>query len=209
VTLPSIAVHAVRDVTDLVQDASLQALTAPTLESARECRHARTQPQPRGAPMNHLKNWLACCALASLACALPAHAASSTSSAVSDSASTSVGSLSDSIKKSSNSSSNDKDVAEGDYKIIEVAALADRPGMLRMTLQAMADAPANAPAETAFELVVPQQAFDQGRLAVGQVVTARHHDYGVEFASAATKQAFFLVLEDAWYRDLQTHAVVL
>ena len=53
------------------------------------------------------------------------------------------------------------------------------------------------------------RAIVEGRLAPGDIVTARQRPYGVEFASGATQQAFFLVLNDDWYRELQTNAVVL
>ena len=46
------------------------------------------------------------------------------------------GSLSNSLTGSSNSSSPNTTVAEGDYRVIEVAELAERPGMLRLQLQA-------------------------------------------------------------------------
>jgi len=139
------------------------------------------------------------------AAAVPCMAESSVASSASESVSTSVGSLSDSVKKSSDSSSKTTGVAEGDYKIIDVAAVAERPGTARLKLQALAD-----PAEDSeFFLYLPQQVVDQRRLAQGQIVTARQRPYGVEFAHGATRQAFFLVLSDEWYRELQTRAVVL
>ena len=56
----------------------------------------------------------------------PALAASSTSSAASDSVGTSVGSISGSIKNSSDSSSQTT-VAEGEYRIIELATMPEQP----------------------------------------------------------------------------------
>ena len=155
--------------------------------------------------MTHLKHRLAAIALLLGASALPALAASSAASSASDSVTTSVGSLSGSVEKSSASSTGDKKVGEGDYKIIDVAAVADRPGMLRMKLQALADRSA----EGEFFLYLPRQAFDGSQLAQGGVVTARNKPYGTEFADAQTRQAFFLVLADDWYKELQTTAVVL
>jgi hypothetical protein len=96
-------------------------------------------------------------------------------------------------------------VAAGDYRIIDVAAVPERPGMTRVTLQARADASADGE----FVLLLPQAALDQGRLAQGEIVTARARPYGLEFANGATQQAFFLVLDDDWYRELQTRPVVL
>ena len=129
-------------------------------------------------------------------------AASSASSASSDGSSASVGSLSTSIEGSSNSSKADK-VAEGDYRIIEVAAADKQPGKLRLTLRALN------PADGEFFLTLPQEAVSQGRLVTGVVVTAKQHAYGVQFAAGAPREAFFLVLQDAWYQELRTKAVTL
>ena len=155
--------------------------------------------------MTHANHRLAAIALLFGAFALPAGAASSAASSASESVTTSVGSLSGSVEKSSASSSTDKKVAAGDYKIIDVTAVADRPGMARMKLQAVADRSA----EGEFFLVLPQAAVEGGHLAQGGIVTARNKPYGVEFADGQTQQAFFLVLADDWYKELQTTAVVL
>ncbi len=138
-----------------------------------------------------------------LAAAVPAWAASSTSSAASDSASTSVGSISNSFERSSDSSSK-KNVAQGDYRIIEMADAPARPGFVRLKLQALADAGPRGE----FFLLLPQAAADQSRLAPGHVVSARQRGYGMEFSKAETKEAFFLVLTDEVYRELQTNKVV-
>ena len=146
-------------------------------------------------------------AAASLLClpVLPALAASSAASSASDSSATSVGSISGSFEKSSASSSKTTGVAQGDYKIIELAAAPQRPGDLRIKLQAVAEPGADGE----IFLTLPQQAFEQGGLALGDTVTARPRPYGTEFASGVTGQAFFLVLTDDWYRELQSHAVLL
>lgn len=146
--------------------------------------------------------------LAAVLClaALPTRAESSVSSAVSDSVSTSVGSISDSIRNSSNSSSGDeKKVAEGEYRVVDVAPAPERPGQLRVRLQALDDHATDGE----FVLVLPQAAAERGGVAQGRVVAARQRPYGVEFAAGEPRQAFFLVLEDAWYRELQTRAVQL
>jgi hypothetical protein len=141
--------------------------------------------------------------------------ADSTSSASSASF-TSLGSSSVSIGKSSdssNSSSRDK-VAQGQYTVMEVAELADQPAMLRLRLQPqLADATADAAAVgRAFDLVLPRQAAELGQLAVGQTIAAEHRPYGLAFAAVAgTGKAspFFLVLDDDWYRELQSRPVVI
>ena len=40
-------------------------------------------------------------------------------------------------------------------------------------------------------------------------MTARSRPYGTEFAYGPAHQAFFLVLADDWYRELQANAVQL
>lgn len=132
--------------------------------------------------------------------AAQAGAASSTSSAVSDGVSTSVGSLSTSVEHSSNSSSRDDQVADGEYRLIEVAAAPGRPGQVRLTLQG---------AQRTFFLYVPQETLRQGGLHTGQVVAARQRDFGVEFAAGAPRRTFFLALHDGWLPELQTRAVTL
>jgi hypothetical protein len=56
---------------------------------------------------------------------------------------------------------------------------------------------------------MPDRAVQQGGLEVGQVVSARERPYGVEFARADTRTAFLLLLEDDWYRELQSVPVTL
>lgn len=137
--------------------------------------------------------------------ALPAAADSLvTSSAVGGSSASSAGSASSaSLGTSSDSSSPDKKVAEGPYRIVEVARLPERPGEVRLTLRAEADPGSEV------VLHVPQATFDQSGLGAGATINARHRPYGLEFASADTRQPFFLVLDDDWYRELPSRPVVL
>ena len=149
---------------------------------------------------------LACLTVALGAAALPAMAASSAASSASEGASASVGSVSTSFETSSDSSSKKDKTAAGDYKVIEVAEVAERPGTLRMKLQPVAQADG---ADDSFFLYVPAQTLAQNQVAAGQIVAARQRPYGVEFAKGDTGRAFFLVLHDAWHRELQSTAVVL
>ena len=155
--------------------------------------------------MNHLKTPFASLALLLSAFALPAMSASSTATSASDSASSAASSGSDSLKKSSDSSSKTTTAAAGDYEVMAVTAVAERPGTVRMRLQAVADRSV----EGEYFLYVPQQTVDQGQLAAGQLVTARPRPYGLEFAKGDSGRAFFLVLNDEWTRDLPSHAVAL
>ncbi|MCV2357467.1 hypothetical protein LNV08_00600 [Paucibacter sp. TC2R-5] len=160
-----------------------------------------------------IKRTLAAGLLLSSALALPALAASSTASSASEGASSAASSGSKSLEASSGSSTKGDKVAAGDYKIIDVAAAADRPGMVRVHLQAAAaTTTTNIAASNAaddFYLVLPEQAFEKSQLSTGQLVTARQHAYGLEFANGQSKQAFFLVLSDEWYRELDSKAVAI
>jgi hypothetical protein len=137
-------------------------------------------------------------ATAAVAAALPAGAASSAVASASDSVSTSVESVSGSFRRSSHSSARTV-VGQGDYEVIQMAR-ADEPGRHDVTLRAVP----GTGAEGEFTLRMPDKATVDGGLAVGRVVSARERPYGVEFARADTRAAFFLLLEDDWYRDLQT-----
>jgi hypothetical protein len=145
-------------------------------------------------------------ALLSAAAAVPVMAASSAASSAVGGSSASVGSVSTSFQSSSGSSSNNK-VAAGEYRIINMAAVAERPGFVRLTLRTLA-ADGDA-ADTEFALVVPETAVAQNGLAAGHVVSARPRVYGTEFTVAATQQAFFLLVGDDLHRELQANPVVL
>lgn len=141
-----------------------------------------------------------------LAAALPALASSTAASSASEGMSASVGSVSNSFETSSDASSKKEKTAAGDYKVTEVAEVAERPGTLRLKLQPVAE---TAKAEDAFVLYVPTQVVAKNPVAQDTVITARPRPYGVEFAKADTGRAFFLVLQDDWYRELQSNAVTL
>ncbi|MBC7957238.1 MAG: hypothetical protein H7Y33_15365 [Cytophagales bacterium] len=155
--------------------------------------------------MNRFNTPIALLAVALGTVTVPAQSASTAASSASEGASASVGSVSTSFEKSSDSSSKKDKVAAGDYKVIDVAGMPERPGTLRLKLQPVADANE----DNAFFLYLPEQALAQNPLAVGQTVAARTRPYGVEFAKADTGRAFFLVLHDDWHRELQSNAVTL
>lgn len=145
----------------------------------------------------------------------PALADTTLSGSVSDSISTAVGSVSTSLKKSSQSSTKDDKVAEGDYKVVALTAETGQPGMVRLTLQALApagrDAGAGAEAATddRFALILPQKTVDLNHVTTGAIVTASNRPYGMAFATGEARQDFFLVLQDEWFRELATRPVVL
>ena len=133
-----------------------------------------------------------------------ATAAGSAASSASESIGFSIGSISGSLKKSSGSSARAADVDEGEYEVVDIVAIdGGEADGVRVTLRAVDDREGNG----ALVLELRRPAIAEGRLAVGHVVTARHRPYGVEFASAATGRAFFLALDDDWYRELRAVAV--
>ena len=136
-------------------------------------------------------------------------AAESFASSASSAGSKSVGSLSDSLTGSSNSSSGDKKVAEGLYRIEQLAEVADKPGHLRLHLQASA----TPGAAGAVLLDLPRQAVQNQGLGVNALIELRQRPYGMEVAhqaaTAAQPVAFFLLLADGWRNDLHTRAVTL
>ena len=131
------------------------------------------------------------------ALALPSVAGSLGTSSAAGGSSASAGS-SASSEASSDSSSRRRTAAAGPYRITDMAALAERPGHVRLQLQALA---ADAP-EPLHVLVLPQAVVARHGLAAGQTITARPQAYGTEFVHDASHQAFFLVLDDAWQREL-------
>jgi hypothetical protein len=136
-----------------------------------------------------------------------AHAASTAASSASNSASSTASSASDSLGKSSTSSSPGNDVADGDYRVIDIAEAADRPGRMRLTLQG--DAAAGKPGTT-FELYLPVATLEQAALATGQQIRTRQRPYGIEFARTdSPRTPFFLALHDEWHRELASNPVTL
>ncbi len=134
------------------------------------------------------------------AAATAAQASSTAASSASDSVGTSLGSLSHSFNRSSDSSSR-KTVAQGDYKVIQVAQATG--GEREVQLQAVA----GTGAVGGFTLRVSDTVADQGGLVPGQVVRADPRPYGVQFARADTRSAFLLLLDDDWFRELQSVAI--
>ena len=136
--------------------------------------------------------------VASLPCAAESFASSASSAG-----SASIGSLSDSIRDSSGSSSKKDKVAEGDYRIVDVAA-GERPETLRLKMEPVAHAGGEA---AIIYLDVPRPALGDRAAAPGDIVGVRQRPYGYEFAWADTRVAFFLVLAADWQRELEPRPV--
>ncbi len=134
-----------------------------------------------------------------------AGASSNAASSAAEGASSAASSGSKSSQQSSASSGTEKTASAGDYRIIDVAAVPNQAGMVRLQLQPTGT---DSSAELAY-LVLPQKTLEKAGLSSGQMITAREHAYGLEFADAKTQQAFFLVLNDEWYQELNTQRLVL
>jgi hypothetical protein len=139
--------------------------------------------------------------LATLALAsLPANAASSASSASSDGSSASSGSVSDSFGSSSDSSKGEKKIAEGQYRIVQVAD-SGQAGKLQLTLAALDDT------GTTLQLMLPEATVRQAALAEGGTIHARERSYGWALAAgtaAEAREPFFLIVHDAQRREFAT-----
>lgn len=146
------------------------------------------------------------CAAAMALVSAAAGAASSAASSASEGSSASVGSLSTSVEKSSASSTGGKKVAAGAYRVVAMAELAGRPGTLRVQLAA---ADGSGEGADDFVLLLPRAAAERGALAPGRAVAVSERPYGLEFAAldAGRAEAFFLVLDDAWHRELESRPV--
>jgi hypothetical protein len=141
---------------------------------------------------------------AALACAAVGAQAESIASSAASSASLTASSASQSLDSSRASSPRGGGTA-GDYRIEAVTAAADRPGHVRLALQPLGGAD-NDP-RGALVLTLPQPTAQAQGLARGDVIRARARAYGIEFARADTRQAFFLVLDAAWQRELDPRPV--
>lgn len=150
--------------------------------------------------MRFAASLVTCALLAGTLATLPCGAESFASSA-SSAGSASVGSLSDSVKTSSGSST--KNVIEGDYRIVDIAA-PGRPDTLRLKLQPVARAGDDS---AIIYLDVPRPALGDRASPLGDIVGVRQRPYGYEFAWADTRAAFFLALAAEWQRELEPRPV--
>jgi len=88
-----------------------------------------------------------------------------------------------------------------------MAEIAQQPNMIRVRLQGLAAAQTQE-----FFLILPRKAAECGRLAEGKIVEAQERPFGLAFAALDMNGAaspFFLLLDDEWYRELESRPVVL
>jgi hypothetical protein len=146
---------------------------------------------------------LHCALVAAALMSCAAARAESIASSAASVASSTASSASDSLGASSNSSKRTDKVAEGDYRIEAVAALAERPGTLRLTLQHVA----RAGDDGRVLLDLPAQAA--AGLAAGALLQVAQRDYGFAFTREREAAPFFLVLADDWHQGLAARPVRL
>jgi hypothetical protein len=137
-----------------------------------------------------------------LALGLVALPAVADSSSVSSASSASLGSVSTSLETSSNSSTGKKQVAQGAYTLLDMVAVADKPDMLRLRMQGQGP-----DQTTEFTLLIPRQTAERAQLVAGQTVHALARTYGVAFAATDKASPFFLVMDDAVYREVDSRPV--
>lgn len=130
---------------------------------------------------------------------LLARADSSAASSASGSASQSLGSVSDSIQGSSNSSTGRR-VAAGEYRVVEIAALEDRPGVERLQLEGEGGR---------FTLLLPADLREREALRSGDRIAVSTPAYGLAFARVGAREPFFLALDEGWRHEFQRRAVTL
>ncbi len=132
-----------------------------------------------------------------------ATSASSAGLSASSAGSASLRGSSDSISGSSGGGERkESSVTDGDYRVASIDSIDGKADGLSLTLVPVAGGD-----DQGFRLALPQRALGERPLAVGDQVRAQRRPYGLEFARVDTRQPFFLVLADAWQRDLQTRVV--
>lgn len=127
--------------------------------------------------------------------------AESFTSMASSAGSASSGSVSGSLHSSSGSSKDDEKTVNGDYRIVDVAEIADKEGQVRVTM--VADA-----SQQRIALDLPAAVLAKQGLGRGDMIHAQPRAYGFEFARGDTHEPIYLVLSDNWQSELAPRPVV-
>ena len=141
-----------------------------------------------------------------------AQAASSASWAASEGVSASVGSLSTSVQSLSNSSTRGEAIAQGTYRVVELAPQPGRPDLLALRLERADQAQPQAAgpqAPAAVRLVLPARTVRAAAILAGDAVVVRDLPQGLEFAHGQPARAFFLALREEALGDLRTRPLTL
>ncbi|MDR3409709.1 MAG: hypothetical protein P4L87_01995 [Formivibrio sp.] len=115
----------------------------------------------------------------------------------------SIKTISEGISDSSKSSSAAVTVAEGDYKVIEVADADGHPNQKRIALQSLNQG------QQSIYLFMSKEDFKRVDLALGKVVTANPRLYGVAFTKFGGTETFAVVLDDSWLKELDPVPVTI
>jgi len=157
-----------------------------------------------GAAMTFARKHLLSTSVLLAAACVPAVAGSLVGSSAAGGSSASSA-ASDSVGTSSDSSTRAMANLDGPYRIVDVTPVPERPGTVRVTLRTLTASEQDATTL----LYLPQQTFERAGLAPGGTITAQQRPYGVEFAHADTRRAFFLLLNDGVQRELRSNPVSL
>lgn len=128
-------------------------------------------------------------------------------------ASTSIMSLSDSLAGSIEGSSSSVKhssysvdlVAEGDYKVVDVAQAQDASGRMRLTLQPVA----SVDDQDDIYLYVQGDQYARVHPRLGDIVSAKMRPYGAAFFMQGKGDPFVLVFRDGWSDQIQAQPVTL
>lgn len=144
------------------------------------------------------KKWLAVLVLVSGT----ASAGSMSMISVSDSISATVEGISTASSTIGKSSAKLLNLAEGDYKVVDVAQ-AQEAGKLRLTLRPVDEALAG----EGFYLYVMAADVEQAQVRQGDIVSARQRPYGVAVFGQGKSDPFVLVLNDGWRKQILPEAI--
>lgn len=148
--------------------------------------------------------------------ALPVWAESigSAASSASSAGSASLASLSDSVQGSSRSSGGQGQVAQGDYRVVQVVLLDDGSQRLELQLRRLASDGADTgdDPQDAVRVRVARAALGARGMTAGDIVHVSHRPYGLEFArtgSSGGREPFLLALSEPWQRELSSRPLGL
>ncbi|WP_018607399.1 hypothetical protein [Uliginosibacterium gangwonense] len=144
------------------------------------------------------KKWLAVLALVSGS----AYAGSVSMISVSDSISATVEGISTASSTVGKSSAKLLNLAEGDYKVVDVAQ-AQEAGKLRLTLHPVDETAAG----EGFYLYVVAADVEQAQIRQGDIVSAKLRPYGVAVFGQGKSSPFALVLDEAWRKQILPQAI--
>lgn len=149
--------------------------------------------------MNTTQRTLSLLAIA-LTCLVGQAQASSIASSAADAGSSASDSASSTLNASSDSSTNNDKVAEGNYRITDIAQIPNKPTHTRISLR-------SEETQQTLTLDLPTTTWQQQKLHLGDNIQAKTQAYGLEFARPEQSAPFFLVLHDQWYSELHSRPV--